>query len=467
MAVTDSGLQYFYAGARANIGVKAGRYMFEARVVEQLVAAEQSQRGKARAPMPPRPLLRMGLSLAGSGLFIGEDEGSLCFDSDGNYMHGGKASAAASQPFGRDHVVALVLNLDQGSPNANTVSLFRDGVRVSVPVPLPEALKGQTLYPTVTYRSLTVSLNFGPAPLSKLPFRCRMLQDAAEPDVVTTPSGEPKDGKHEVYFPVCIPDQGGFEWLEVFLQKKQGCLELSDRKVIEWAMKSGLRSSQDSFSWKASNDRPDVYFGVPSIDDRSTCRMIQTVAGANKRSFAMMEIKSNLIKEERKEVLKRFCLPHFKKVAVVVMGEPDPQFKERVYKAALQEKQVAADAEFRAKKAEELRKKTAEREQRKREREQRKREREQRKREREQRKAARAAKKAAEAEAKRLAAEAEAKRAAEAEAKRIAEEEAKKAAEAADVRLPGNLCLPLPPSADRDVAHGVVAFVGGPAGAQR
>merc|ERR1712187_963453 len=97
---------------------------------------------------------------------------------------------------------AVLLNLDSKSPNANTVSLFKDGKRVSEPQPLPDSLKGKTLFPTVTYRNVTLDVNFGPVPQCPLPFKCLMMSDAAKEDVEVSKLKEPKDGKYEVIYPV-------------------------------------------------------------------------------------------------------------------------------------------------------------------------------------------------------------------------------------------------------------------------
>merc|ERR1719337_544845 len=87
------------------------------------------------------------------------------------------------KPFGRNIVVAVVLNLDEKSPNFNTVSLFQDGVRMSEPQPLPDAMKGKTLFPAVTFKNLTVHCNFA-APIVPLAFKCKSIQEATVKDAV-------------------------------------------------------------------------------------------------------------------------------------------------------------------------------------------------------------------------------------------------------------------------------------------
>merc|ERR1712032_124305 len=104
---------------------------------------------------------------------------------------------------------------DETSPNANTVSLFIDGKRATQPQALPEALKGKALFPTVAFKNMTVHANFGPQPLAALPFTCRMINDAAAKDASVVAEAKPKDGKYEVVFPVGLPDEGTFKWLDM------------------------------------------------------------------------------------------------------------------------------------------------------------------------------------------------------------------------------------------------------------
>merc|ERR1712054_588781 len=101
----------------------------------------------------------------------------------------------------------------------NTVSVFRDGERVCAPQQIPDELLGKTLFPTITYRNVTVNYNFGPTPHSSLPFTCRMLQDATAKDVEVKKTVVPKDGKYTAAFPVCLPEEGSFQWLDSWLKE--------------------------------------------------------------------------------------------------------------------------------------------------------------------------------------------------------------------------------------------------------
>merc|ERR1719218_258215 len=107
-------------------------------------------------------------------------------------------------------------------------------------MPIPDNLKEKPLFPHVAFRNVSISANFGPTAWKELPFKCRMLQEAAASDCSVTTSKDPKDGKYEVVMPVGFPDEGTFDWLDSWLEKHPGHVELSDRKILQWAHASGL-----------------------------------------------------------------------------------------------------------------------------------------------------------------------------------------------------------------------------------
>ncbi|CAE8739666.1 unnamed protein product, partial [Polarella glacialis] len=64
MALSDGGIRHLLAGARASVGLKSGRYMFEAKVVEASSRAEdQGQK--------TRSVMKIGFSTSGSSLLMG------------------------------------------------------------------------------------------------------------------------------------------------------------------------------------------------------------------------------------------------------------------------------------------------------------------------------------------------------------------------------------------------------------
>mmetsp|Transcript_10824 Transcript_10824/g.28944 ORF Transcript_10824/g.28944 Transcript_10824/m.28944 type:complete len:528 (-) Transcript_10824:126-1709(-) len=343
--------------------------MFEVKMVEMVNAVDPGGQKGGRLPQPAN-VLRVGFSTSSSTLLLGNTEENFCFDSVGMFTFN-KASSKVAEPFGRDAVVAVVLNLDAASPNANTVSLFRDGVRICQPQPIPDKLKGRPLFPAVTFRNVTVHVNFGPETLAELPFKCRAVQDAAAVDCEVVTEPKPKGGAYDVLLPVGLPDEGTFEWLDLFLEKHPEYTELSERMILDWADKSGIWRTR-GYGWRQCNDRPGWQFGVPSLDDSSIKSTLYSIASLQKRHYVVMEVRGNLLKEEREKVLKAFAAPHLRVSAAVLMGEPTKDFKDRMQTLILQDKQETEDAEWKVKQQEQISKKRMEKAAKLAEREQRK-----------------------------------------------------------------------------------------------
>eukprot|EP00416_Gambierdiscus_australes_P023110 CAMPEP_0171071894 /NCGR_PEP_ID=MMETSP0766_2-20121228/10555_1 /TAXON_ID=439317 /ORGANISM="Gambierdiscus australes, Strain CAWD 149" /LENGTH=864 /DNA_ID=CAMNT_0011528447 /DNA_START=47 /DNA_END=2638 /DNA_ORIENTATION=- len=356
MSLGEGGFQYLLAGARATVGMKAGRYVTEVKIAESLNPSE-AQGSQGRIPQP-RQLVRVGVSVSGSSLFLSDSPDSVCFDSEGYFVYE-KTRKKVSQKFTRDQVVALLVNLDPKSPNANTISLFRDGTRIAEPQPIPEQLQGKALFPTVTYKNVSLQVNFGPIATAPLPFKCPMLASAAKKDVEVVTAPEPKDGKWEVLMPVGLPEQGFFDWVDTFAEKHPDFVELSDRKILEWASKSGMWRSKGQ-AGAGSNDKPDMKFGIPSMDDLSVRRVLTAVAPTQARNYIIPELKANLVPAERAETLARFNGPEFRKTATVIVGEPSAAYKERVQELMLADKKAKTEAEKKKKAQEEERKRLLE-----------------------------------------------------------------------------------------------------------
>eukprot|EP00930_Biecheleria_cincta_P033958 TRINITY_DN234_c0_g1_i1.p1 TRINITY_DN234_c0_g1~~TRINITY_DN234_c0_g1_i1.p1 ORF type:complete len:881 (+),score=282.92 TRINITY_DN234_c0_g1_i1:72-2714(+) len=351
MPVSDGGLRHLLAGARASVGLKSGRYMFEARILESVARGEDGNKPT------PKNLLKIGFSTAKSSLLMGSDATDISFSSDGGLYHM-KKQISQSPKFGNLSVMAVVLNLDKSSPNANTISLFRDGKRMCQPVALPESLHGKVLYPTVTYRNVCVNVNFGPRPMASLPFTCTMVKEATIKDSAVSTVTAPKDGKYEVVYPTCLPDEGGYDWLDMFKSAHPDYTELSDRMIKEWAERSGIWCGPP-----VSNDKPELKFGIADMDDGSITRMIRTLAPLQQRNYIVMDIYGSLHKEMREVGIKRFSDDSFKKVSYVVVGDPTAEFKKKTLQLVLADKQELSDVQFRKEKAEEAKKKAMEKKQ--------------------------------------------------------------------------------------------------------
>merc|ERR1712048_589590 len=243
--------------------------------------------------------------------------------------------------------------------NAQTVTFFKNGQRLATPQALPESLHGKVLYPAITYRNVCLHYNFGPEPIAPLPFKCRMWQDAALKDVsVTPPCPAPKDGKYDVLFPVFLPDEGPYDWLDMYLKKNPQYVELSDRSLLKWAELSGISRQRgygkDSYQ---SNDKPGMGFGLPVMEKFKVKDAFQNIIALQPRHFIVMEVRDNLVEDLRKQLSGEFPSHIFKKIAVVAMGEPPKTFRDNGKQLWLKEKQLALDAEWKKKVAEHEKKK--------------------------------------------------------------------------------------------------------------
>lgn len=352
MPLTDGGIRHLLAGARASVGLKSGRYLFEAKILETVQRAEDG-------PKPsPKHVLRLGFSTSQSSLLMGHGSTDVCFDMEGFLMHDKKrTSLGLPARYSKGNVLGVLLNLDKASPNAYTISLFKDGKRACEPQPLPDNLHGKALYPTINYRNVAVAVNFGSGCQAPLPFTCNMVQDAIASHSAVTPADATTD--FEVIFPCCLPDQGGFDWLDLYKSKHPNYTEISDRMILDWAEKSGIMAPKVS----SSNDKPELRFGVPDMEDLSIRRMIQCMAPLQKRHYIVMELRGNLTKDFRGEALARFFDASFKKRAFVVMGNPDAEFKKKNQELMLKDKQEEMDAQFKKEKEEAARKKAIEKKQ--------------------------------------------------------------------------------------------------------
>merc|ERR1711972_910256 len=96
------------------------------------------------------------------------------------------------------------------------------------------------------------------------------------------------------------------------------------------------------------------------MDDFSVRKVLNAVAGVVPRDYVVMEVRANLLKDERKKTLKRFSAPCFKKTARVVMGEPTQEFKDVQLARLLDEKQQRDDTIWKAQRLEKARKKQVE-----------------------------------------------------------------------------------------------------------
>merc|ERR1712194_214420 len=162
----------------------------------------------------------------------------------------------------------------------------------------------------------------------------------------------PKPGKPQVVYPIGLPGQGYFDWVDSFLEQNPDFIELSDRKVIDWAVQSGLWRPKGP----GTNDSPDMKFGLPLMDDYSVRRLIAHIAPMSRRNFIIPQMLSNLRAGDRQDSLQAFMAHGYTKVATMVVGEPDAQYKEYIQVKMVADKKARAETARKKQKFEEERK---------------------------------------------------------------------------------------------------------------
>jgi len=318
-------------GIRATHAVKSGRYFFEARIMEWgLPARAQGRR------------CRVGVSTPSASHHLGQPccTDSVAFDCDGRVHVAGKPQISS---FGLKKVrptfdvgdnVAILINLQSNSANANTVSLFRNGLRVTAPIPLPESMVGKPLFPHVSYAMCTLAVNLGPSPRSKLPFTVPMINGATKADLVESTCK--RQDKPKLVVPVGLPENGFFDWADNFKLENPDYVEVSSRALVDWLQASGsgpLRVTGGSI------ERP-VVTGVDvqglGLNDGSARKNLFDAAVRLGRNVVIADLTDNLQKQFRADVVQR-SRTH-ESIAVVVVGEPADKIKERAREVIRAEK---------------------------------------------------------------------------------------------------------------------------------
>merc|ERR1712060_952160 len=146
--------------------------------------------------------------------------------------------------------------------------------------------------------------------------------------------------------------------------KNPGYSEISCRAVNDWAAKSGLcKGNRYQQGGPNSNDRPDPHSELKLLSDGTCLKMMKALAPLQARNIVVMEIKGNLLKDERTSLISKFSSTGFKKIAQVNVGEPTIEYKKRVQDLMLAAKQKISDEKFHHELAQEKANKKKEKEQ--------------------------------------------------------------------------------------------------------
>jgi len=303
------------SGARGTTGVTSGRYFYEVRIMDL------KRDGR----------VRLGFGTADANIIVGADGNSWAMDAEGATWHEAtKTPPGTVKPWTYDDVIGIFVNLDKKTVNCGTFSVFKNGERLADPMPIPEKMKGKVLFPMVTIRDAVVAMNFGAPgqrPICELPFRARLLDDAVDKDVVPTKVLPPRTGKYDVIMPVSLPGEGAYDFLDLEFypsHPETKFVEVSQRALTTLLELSGSK------------------YGVqPELASGRMLEVYKMLASTKKRSFVVLDVKSNLLEKSRvAELTKYWKAPWFTKKAVVVTGTPPQSFTKKV-----KDSMVAAEKE--------------------------------------------------------------------------------------------------------------------------
>merc|ERR1712194_828042 len=113
------------------------------------------------------------------------------------------------------------------------------------------------------------------------------------------------------------------------------------------------------FKMRNCNDKPDMNLNCPPIDQGGIDRMIKAFAPMQGRNYIVMEVRNNLLEQDRINLLNRFPSDMFRKIAQVQIGDASSDFKKKkdeFNKKLAEVRKKKADGE-KAKKQKELKKK--------------------------------------------------------------------------------------------------------------
>jgi len=233
-SIHADGLGSLLAQARANHGIKKGRYYYEVTVME----AQQHQ------------VFRLGFSTL-NAKFVGA-ENSVCFTNLYRFRCNGEVGNPVKGvgPFQKDDIIGVLLNLDAKSKNKNTLALFVNGKRASEPQLIPESMLKGPLYPHVAFRGCSLGLHFEHQQ-KMLPFTVCMIGNAQPADIEKSPICAVDNPK--ATYPVGVEMDA---FVNDFIATNIGVVELSTSYFDQWCKESSFSKKGDNFYGIAALDNP-------------------------------------------------------------------------------------------------------------------------------------------------------------------------------------------------------------------
>ncbi|KAM6953342.1 heterogeneous nuclear ribonucleoprotein U-like protein 2 [Aplochiton taeniatus] len=207
-----------WSGCRLSHGVRRGRVSFEVRLEGKLLALGLGE--QAEVERDPQPYgLRVGWSVDSSGLQLGEEEMSYCFDGDGTKVTAGKEEDYGEVISKSDIIGCYVSFSEDGSAQ---LSYCKNGRSLGTAFQVSRSvLRGRTLYPHILSKNCVVQVHLDPTappwypgppghtPIAALPARDRLRSPLP-----------PTSKQHcEVLMMVGLPGAGKSHWARAYMKR--------------------------------------------------------------------------------------------------------------------------------------------------------------------------------------------------------------------------------------------------------
>lgn len=206
-ALHEEGFAYCWSGARATVGVAAGKYCFGCRIIsEQEVQMEDTPAGQ-------RHLCRIGVSRPGDPAgSLGETAGSGGFGGTGKFSTAGRFSDYGEK-FGAGDTVVCAVDLE--NPSSASVGFSLNGRWLGTAWRFDAGeLQGSALFPHVLLKNVAVEMQFSVEDGLVLEQGFKPWSSAVEDgNAVAGPSFLPA-GNCEVVMMVGLPAAGKSTWAE-------------------------------------------------------------------------------------------------------------------------------------------------------------------------------------------------------------------------------------------------------------
>ena len=233
-AMHEDGFQYLWKGGRTNMGINGGIYMFECKILKDLVV-KMPETGK-----PTRSILRVGYSQPLTSLFLGDTAESWGFGGTGKKSHNNEFKDFG-QKFGAGDVMGVVMDFDDMQ-----ISYTKNGEFLGVCYTnLPKSCKELGMFPHLFLKNVKVQCNFSrenrwfdtPGPDIKF------LNEAPDKHCVENPVDHP-ESRDECEFiqMVGLPACGKTYWAQKHMQRhpRKSYLLLGTNAVIDQMKVMGL-----------------------------------------------------------------------------------------------------------------------------------------------------------------------------------------------------------------------------------